>query len=389
MLVRSDFIEKLFPHIDYIDSSFSYYIVVDVKLSKNDDMLPYIKGQLYLYNEALADMQKYDAGVAFILTRSGIVRIGWDDAIKNKAAEALRWLRSIHKVSPNDIRLLPNMKTKNIPKYTDIKRRMAEERHDITLLWNATVEHRNRAFSQGIINLLDPRLNARVLGITGKRGEVVDAFVEAYRSDRVVNGDIDDFGGWRTQTNYYLDIETIHRGVFDGVNDTFVFMIGVGWIEDGEWRYVCLVAERFDDDSEREILTKMLSLIKDKPVFHWGCHERSVLVPKLKRLGEDASATKLYDMNKWFKDNKIIIKGMLNFKLKSVGRALVANGLTTQSWDGIDNGLDAMYLAWKLYEEHRDAEADMRELLKDIIEYNEKDCLMMKEVHEALRPMSR
>jgi hypothetical protein len=382
MLVRSDFLAKLFPAAEgteWINAAFPYYVVVDVKLSYNADLMPYYRSQLYLYNEALSQMQHYDPGIAFIYAKDGLHMVGWDEALIRQVDEALEWYRNITSVSTSDPRLMPNMKAKSGNRFKGIKKRIAQENHEITQLWNVTLRHRNIAVQNGISSLLHPGLTAELMGIHGKKAATINALLESYRSSQVISGTVDDFGGWTRGDNYYLDIETINMKIFDAGTSNIVFMIGIGWEEHGQWKYVNYHIERLDELAEKEILVHAMELLKHKRVFHWGTHEKSVLLPKFAALGLDVNELNMYDMNRWFIENKIVIKGMLNFKLKSVCNALSVNNLTDMMYDDMEDGLDAMYQAWKMYTNGDFVEYDK------LIRYNEKDCMVMKEIHRVLK----
>jgi hypothetical protein len=73
---------------------------------------------------------------------------------------------------------------------------------------------------------------------------------------------------------------------------------------------------------------------------------------------------------------------MLNFKLKTVGKIMLEHELTEVVYDGMTNGLDAMFYSWKIYNNFN---INIKEKLYDVILYNEKDCLIMKEIHRVLK----
>lgn len=380
MIVRTDYLKQLCPTIDY-QVQLPHYVVIDVKLNQHTDLMPYIKGQLCLYTQALGEMQRYKPEAAFVWSKTGINVLPLTPETERDAADALEWLRNIHTVDENNPLLLPNMKTKNICSFSKLKKQIAKEKQEVTQLWNVTLKHRNRAVMNGVVSLQDPRLCTEVLGITSdfKRG-VVDALIKSYQSDRLVSGNVTNYGGWKTnERNYYLDIETICMKHFVDRSYDFVFMIGVGWWEAGEWKYEAFVADDLTSESEQTILQKFVQLVGTSPTFHWGTHEKSVILPKLTkyRIG---TMLNLYDMNRWFLEEKIIIKGMLDFKLKTVVDVMNNHKLTDIRWEEVTNGLDAMYSAWNIYTKKTPYEG-----MRDIVRYNEKDCFALSEIHRVLK----
>lgn len=376
LLIRSDYLNAYIPY----KSPFPHYVVVDIKLNHDTDYLPYIKSQLHLYNEALGNMQRFKCNETFIWSRSGIMRVPITVDIMNVTNDALKWIHSMDLIDEDDPILLPNMKSKNISKFMREKKVIAEKKKEMTQLWNVGIKHRNNAIQAGVTSLQHPLLDADVLGINGeyKKG-VVNALIKSYQSWELVMGNVTNFGGWMTnERNYYLDIETICMSHFIDVSGNYIFMIGVGWMDSGEWKYEKMVANALTPFEEQRLLQRLVDLVGDKSVFHWGTHERIIIMPKLEKYGISHNLN-LYDMNRWFLDEKIVIKWMLDFKLKTVIRAMQKNNMTKLEWDGMDNGLDAMYLAWKLYQG-----IESGDKMESIIKYNEKDCFALSEIHRVL-----
>jgi len=91
------------------------------------------------------------------------------------------------------------------------------------------------------------------------------------------------------------------------------------------------------------------------------------------------------DILKIFHEEPIIIKGALNFSLKTVGKALNNMGLIKDFWienSNVKNGLDAMFQAYQLYQNTKDINEN--EIMKEIIKYNEIDCSIMWEILNVL-----
>ena len=93
------------------------------------------------------------------------------------------------------------------------------------------------------------------------------------------------------------------------------------------------------------------------------------------------------DLSKLFRDEPIVVKGSLRYKLKSISKALFDMGLISTSWDfssECNSGLAAMALANKIYDELNEVTKD-NEIMKEIIKYNEVDCKVLWDILRYLR----
>jgi predicted RecB family nuclease len=83
----------------------------------------------------------------------------------------------------------------------------------------------------------------------------------------------------------------------------------------------------------------------------------------------------------------IVVKGALNYSLKTITKALHKNNLVKTTWNSSNpcgNGLNAMLLAHKCYEKNEKVTNDIL-TIKNIEEYNEIDCKSIWEILEYLR----
>jgi predicted RecB family nuclease len=88
-----------------------------------------------------------------------------------------------------------------------------------------------------------------------------------------------------------------------------------------------------------------------------------------------------------FLNEPIVVKGALNYSLKSITRALFENNLISTIWDtssSCANGLNAMLLAYKIYNK-QDSNPDEDFTMKEIKKYNEIDCKCLWEIINYLR----
>ena len=94
----------------------------------------------------------------------------------------------------------------------------------------------------------------------------------------------------------------------------------------------------------------------------------------------------LIDLLHFFRDEPIIIKGCFNFGLKGIGKALYKHKLIKTTWTDTDNGLDAM-IKFKEICEKKDKNIPLKRYteIKEIIHYNQVDCVVLMEILQFLR----
>ena len=177
--------------------------------------------------------------------------------------------------------------------------------------------------------------------------------------------------------DFYFDFETINNQFVKSeidINNSecisgIIFEIGIGWIENNVWNFKKFYIDQVNSDNEEEIiqdffefvLQKSAELDPDKKyyprLFHWTNAEINNLRDANCRHGSiwnnliNETDILFVDMYKVFFDEKIGIKGALNYKLKTIGKALYNLGKITTTWPDTDitNGQIAMLEAAKYY----------------------------------------
>ena len=235
LIVRSDWINKL-TNTDYLDNLEKYtkaprfgtptcpyhYRIIDIKWSVLDfkkDLLtlrssgrqPVTKTQLYIYNEALGYLQGYTPDCAYVLgkmwkfdskvnpqtemfhfDRMGVVNFANDDSdVKDITQNAIGWIQELRSEGhhwttnpPSRKELFPNMKYDSNPQEQKMKKQLAENIDEITLIWRCGIKNREIAHKQGIMKWTDPRCSAETLGIKNQRwANTIDAILTVNRSD--------------------------------------------------------------------------------------------------------------------------------------------------------------------------------------------------------------
>lgn len=468
ILIRSDYINKLVRRPVICEKRETlkasklcgnyHYLVVDIKWStmtlcangyniRNDGRYPAYKGQLAIYTSILGKIQGYTPSEAYIMAKAwkidskkhcdygfgcfdilGIVDYdGFDLQYIQKTTNAIIWLNDLKRngykwspLNPKRNEMYPNASNKNDAPWTKIKKQLCEEVNEITQIWNVSDYNRNNAHKQGIFSWKDENCNSLTLGITGDtKPNTIDEILEINRNPKgTISPDliVNNLCNWQESSNvdFYVDFETLNGCFLDStidinnskVDHDIIFMIGVGYIQNFEWKFIKFVANSATNSEENRIITEFTNFITEKTkeldptgefaprLFHWSHAE----VANMTHAGfrhnakwDDWNKTIVWvDMYDVFIHEPIVVHGALNFKLKSIGKAMHKLGFVKTVWEdsGPSDGLDAMISAIKLYrDEIINSKYDIRTncVMQDIIKYNEVDCKIICEIVDHLR----
>lgn len=461
MLIRSDYLSKIFkeppvtPEEASVGCKFNknwHYVVVDIKhitlelrsdgrhLLNSGHIMAY-KGQLYIYNLALSKIQEYLPSMAFILGRKwnyhshGTVSngTGWFDraavvsfttndiAVCAKTENALDWVRTLRKNGaewtldpPTKPELYPNMCNDNDAPWRPVKKAIADSIGEITSLYYAGVQNRHIAFQAGITSWRDPKCTAASIGIKGPTvSAIVDRILDVNRGDKVISYGHRSYIIPDKKVSFFVDFETLYDLVetgnykeAQGNDNSYIFMIGIGWTVKGEdaWNYRCLSADVIDAANERDIFNEMHEIIfevlaehntKNFTIFHWSHAERTFYNKAAEKYDIDLLKNgsvldwNWFDLYNLFRSVPICVKGALDFSLKSIAKAMAKHELieTEYSSDGILDGLNAMVKAAECSEEAKKRGISMKTIpvMQHIIDYNEIDCKVMMEILSVIR----
>jgi hypothetical protein len=429
------------------------------------------KAQLYIYNRMLGRLQGYRPPESYVLGRgwertqrgehlrgnSALQRLGpvpqdaqvAGAALGEMVADALDWVRRMRTEGhewqllpePSVPELYPNMGSaddgdmmvdRNHPEpdgddeesvgpedWGSVKKWLADELKEMTLLWRVGMAGRARAHKTGVRRWDDTRVNVDGVITRGAAtyGPTLSRMLEVNTGDgptvlprRVVETK----DAWYEEpgVEFYVDFEYC-----GDLNDDFsqlpekggqslIFMIGCGHLEDGEWRFVSFVTDELSEEDELRIIgewVEHMESVRDlldpgnhQPrVVHWSGAEVNVLERQhnsaRNRHGERANWSELgwYDfLREVMHKEPVVVRGALGFGLKAVAKAMHSHGLIETDWeDNQVDGLGAMVGAWRC-----DAEAHKKgvpmgdlELMRQIARYNEVDCKVMMEIVRYLR----
>jgi hypothetical protein len=389
------------------------------------------KGQLHIYNEAIAKIQGYKPPCSYIIGRRvvssefsstdafehiGVVNFSThDNFIINKTKCAIDWYRNVckkgagWKIDPPDRKeLYPNMNVDS-GKWNNVKSILAKKNGEITLLWKCGENHRNTM----IETIENPSYNnelccAALLGFNGVIRNTIDNIIEVNRNNSTQilpnkletpeiakNNSIEFFVDFETFTDICQDVGTSsqHTGF------CMIFMIGVGWIKNGEWNHQTFIADSVGITGERNLINRFQAFIKDyqnpltttseqktSKLFYWAADE-IMWKQALKRhnITNDYTIKQNWcNMANIFTNNSIAIKGSYSYKLKELASAMKLHGMIQTDLNAdCSNGGMAMIRAWQCYSKYQiPASAP---IMQDIVRYNHYDCKVMYDMLSYLR----
>jgi len=441
LLVRSDKLKEIF-NCDIVDDVKSstlnldyHYVVIDIKHSSirmaanginmiNSNQIPAYKGQVYIYNKILGEIQNYESKYAYILGKKyefknynnydylnqlAVIDFNdYDNKYIEEVDQAIQWITKMREDGnqwkllplPSIPELYPNMKVNN---FNNIKEKLNNEIGEITSIWNCSVKNRENCHKRKIYTWKDEKCNSDTMGFKpSKRAKIIDNIININRNnkneiylDELYGYDWDKFSD--NKKEFYLDFETIDKNMSNltGGSNQCIFMIGLGWEENNKWEFKCFYLEDLTSKDERNMLNDFFSFLKDKEkefnqesiLLHWTRAEPLFLKKSCSKynINFKLKEVKFFDLYDLFVDNFVSIKGCFNYSLKNVARSMFNNGMINTLWDKnnvCSNGLNAMYYAQEYYK------GNNKDIMSSIINYNEIDCKVMYDILKYLRNSS-
>lgn len=411
----------------------------------NNPIIVAHKGQVAFYNRMLTKMQGSKSRYAYILGRKWSYEsrgeqykgYGWferlghvdlegkDLFIESRIDDAINWVRRLRSegsewqlLPPSIPELYPNMKSDCDARWHKWKVQYAKELCEITSVWYCNVAARRLAHQSAILSYKDPSCTAKALGINGpKIGPTLDSILDVNRKPigTVLPEFLPEIAKLkRFKVEFFLDFETIQEeaDIFissntSTVSEQYLVMVGIGYILDGNpasYTYHNLTARRMNQENEKALFINMHTYIgavlyeykafDDFIIYHWANAEVAVYDRLFDYYGESVSSILNYftfqwfDLCDWFRRNRVVVSGALDFKLKSISAALHLGGHIDSSYSGsqITDGYTAMITM--LLEEKRCAELgidlSMSERMQEVIKYNALDCKVLHEIVEFI-----
>ncbi len=417
-------------------------LVKDGSMGSSAKSLAY-QSQVWVYNTALGRIQGYEPPFGYLLGRSWkqgqergtgcLERLGkvpmdntfdkHDGAtLRDLTLRAHRWIRDLRREGadwavlpvPTRSELYPHMRGDQDEPWRGAKTRIAGELEELTLLPGVNPQVRAQAHRQGLMRWTDSRVSAATLGLNGVAGRQCDAVLEANRSLEPVvlppRLDLDDDAWLRpAPLELFVDFETVNDMADDfsalprAGGQHLIFQIGCGRLEDGEWildpERDQWTVDRLDEASEVAIIDAWVARVQElcaergitpeqARIYHWSPAETSTMTNAYN------SARERHPHNGWpllpwfdllgevVKRGPMTVTGAFSFGLKSIAKALHAQGLIETSWgDGPTDGMGAMVAAWRVDEAMSMSGGTLLDdpLMREVADYNRVDCQVMAE----------
>ena len=427
-----------------------HYRVVDVKfqtleLLKTGDLSTAAgaldtNAQTWVYNEALGRLQGYTPPASYVVGRAWrqgdergdrvwerVARIRHDVFLRGRGVElrdfvqqAAGWVRRVRTEGaewrvlpvPSVPELWPNMKAEDAG-WHDAKALIARELGELTLLPRIGVSERVRAHAAGVTRWDDPRLSAELVGVSGREAAVLEAVLAVNRDGgpALLPERLRD-GAWRVPApvETYVDFEFLQDLADDFSafprkgGQSLIFQIGCGTYRDGAWRFkqftvddLSLAAEaRMIDDwlaYLRELCAVAVVDLLEARLIHWSIAEQSNFEraydnARARHPDRDWPPLPWFDLLEIMKTEPVVVRGAFSSSLKSIARAMRANGMIATDWgDGLADGAGAMAGAWNAAVEakRRGVMLGDTEAMKEVGSYNQVDCRVMAEILDHLR----
>lgn len=352
----------------------------------------FLWGKEYYYKKELLPKHKY---ISQLLDKNKFRKI------LQSTCKWLHYLRKtydeINNISPKPLEMYPNMNYKD-SNWENEKKKIAEEKKEITLLWQISFKERCRLYSEGIVTWDDPRLLYHL-----KEGHIKET--QERMIHMKINKDVIvyprktisyDFQTLLEYSNsYFFDVESLlsfdqKQELSSGELLPLKPIIAIMGIVDSNKKYKGFTLENYSSDSEVKIIKDFFNYIESEEktiLFHWGNAEKAYINYIQKRYPEiKIPNIELVDLLYYFKKEPIVIQGIFSFGLKHVAKHLYNHGLIQTTWDDYDNGLDSMIIFQNICQNHsKNIPLKRVYEIKQIIDYNEVDCQVLYEIVSMLK----
>ena len=432
LIVRSDYLNKIVKtNSETSNISNISYNILDIKFKQlnltsdgihllNEGRMKANKGQLMIYERLLSLVLNNSNKNCYVLGRGykyesknikyqsdncfeklGLIK--YDEILNEKIDKGIEWLKflkrnnyniSIKNTILNEMR--PNMCNTNDSPYHAIKKKIAMEQEELTLLHNITYQNRLTLNEYGIYNIRDLKDH---IDIATKVIKIHDTTLKMLKYDNETQKITNEFFHKNDgQIECYIDFETV--SVFDPFTNlkngpiighkTLIVMIGLVF-NDNETTYYNFLAKSLTEQGEFDMFQEMFVVIsnycqnKQPKFYHWSQIERTLYSKWLLKnnLREEDYSLNFCDLHEHFKKEPVLVKNLYNFSLKSVANAFIENKLIKMPlWDSEEcsNGLNASILLAKYYKNKNNSE-----LLDKLIKYNKIDCMSMYHIMKYIR----
>jgi hypothetical protein len=392
LLVRSDYLSQIVdispltkaettisaPLLGYEKNY--HYVVVDIKFATlalradgrhllNSGEYPVYKARNWLYTEAVGEMQGYTSQYGLVLGK--------------------KWKFSQKGVDYSGSNCFERF---GVIDYKGV---------DKTYIYRA---------EQAVNSWSDRKCTSSTLGHNGVYGKIITKILNINRQShaKILPRKIK-IGGWREDkgkyiSDAYVTFETF-SGVFSDINvpeyteSDMIYMIGLGWMEDGEWIYerlTCTHATREEEFRIMNAFNDRIDFLGNPKIWHWSnCssvwyksearHIANAVKGKnvfREKVMTDRHINEWYDMSRIFREEPVVVKDCLTFKLNDIANALIKNKLIVFNPNNDVVSSHAFY-AWHCY--NSGVNVPVSSTMKNISKSTEWNCQVMQKILSYLR----
>jgi putative phage-type endonuclease len=445
IILRTDYLEKLIDDVEDVHITNKshlghHYCLINIKYMSmtlrnghivNMGNMASYKSELIICNEALKSIMGYVPNHMYIIGRKykdneyhgpfekiGMIDTGsYDYEIMVKAHEAVTWVKELKKYGgewdiykPHRWELYPNMSNAFDYPWNSVKRNIADKIGEITLLWNCGIRERELAHQNGIYSW--KKLNSDIIGFKNHKKNILDNILlinQGNGKDYMVKNKCKKIK--RNKLEFFVDFETVSNldNTFDDVKNYrknkktnvningMIYMIGLGWIDNGRWKFRSFTVDRLNSKCEKKILKEWLKCMVDikkefnfrgnVKIYHWSNAEVIESNKAFQRHNMKNIKLNWVDLCDYFKKNCIAIKGAFSYGLKPIASALYKQKKIKTKWSDTSlDGTSAMLAAWSCERQSLESNKKLVEYgdVKEIIKYNEVDCKVIWEILNLL-----
>ena len=383
------------PHA-LIDGSPVFITTKKYVLNKDSKLLKSYNFSSQLELQRAAHILKKPAYFIQLISKENKIVSDYSVKNNNKIHDAIKWRKKVISEGKlwncykyNEIGLAPNMNLQRNTPWNDVKKTLAYERGELTLLWSITFKQRNEAWARGIYSLsqlftpLGRKTIENLVNLT--KMKTIDNILSVNNPNHSLSITP---RRWITvpSAKYIvsIDYETIHNFQFHD-KPPWIFLVGVVILNTKSKNITHLqwTLPNLHPDHQNEMLHNFINAIpNDHVLLHWSNIEQNLLN---KWIGKQPQL-KWFDLLDYFRKNNIGIRGAYNFGLKDIATSLYnLNCIPKCIWDknDIHSGFHAMKTAINHYT--KSANPDDMERIK---KYNLVDCKVLLEIYKYIKTRS-
>lgn len=430
-IILRSWLFELFPELRVDDGEPDHYCVVDIKFTTELDVrldkqvdLTIASAQVRLYSYMLGQMQGQMPASAYLVTRDRISS-PISVPVSSELGGALdydlaRYRDAVIDVKVNGARYLPWRDDFLRPNFSNGKDEPWHEARKVIatekipgrapeLLYQVSKLDLPRLSMYGYDSLdsilaVDPS-KVPLFSLFGSNSDKQFAILRAQRTrepSRVLRQivppkkPIELFVDYEYVNNLNVDFDA-QWPTLDGAE--MIFMIGVGWDDEPGWQHRIFAAESETLEGERRMFEQFIEFLgemgvmddpKKAALYHWTSAEAWQSERAIKRLGGEVGfelaqiLRSFVDLHRAFEGGCIGIPGALDYKLKSVAKALSAHDPRfAVEWPGdLCDGLRAMIMGWEVLKSQDPFSTPEFPIL---CEYLQADCFALRQLLRWLR----